>query len=216
MDPVWLFQTFGPAFFALACLIVFVECAIFPILPGDSLLFAVGMFIAQANGIRLFGLDEIGTLVAALLLLFACAVGGNVVGYWVGLKLSPWLFKPRDNAFGKIFSPKHLADSRAFFDRYGSKALVLGRFVPLVRTFVTMVAGAAGMTFRHFITWTAVGGALWVVLVTILGFVFGNVPIIRDNLEIALIAIVVISMIPMVVEYLSERRKAGANRGSRL
>jgi len=208
MDPVWLFETFGPWFLALSLLIIFTECAIFPILPGDSLLFAVGMFIAQKSGIRLFGLDEVGTLVAAIVLLMVAAILGNVVGYWVGMKLSPWLFKPRPGFLGKIFSQKHLMEAHFFFERYGSKALVLGRFVPFVRTFVTMVAGAAGMTFRHFITWTAVGAVFWAAGVTLLGFFLGNVAFIKDNLEYALIAIVVISVLPMAFEILKERRKA--------
>ena len=138
MDPAWLFQTFGTAFLAVATLIIFIECAIFPVLPGDSLLFAVGMFIAQKEGIRLFGLGEVGTLITAITILLIAAVLGNVVGYWVGMRLSPWLFKPRPGLVGRIFSAKHLADAHAFFERYGSKALVLGRFVPFVRTFVTM------------------------------------------------------------------------------
>ena len=208
MDPVWLFDTFGPWFLAMSALIIFTECAIFPILPGDSLLFAVGMFIAQASGIRLFGLDEVGTLVAAILILMTAAILGNVVGYWVGKRLSPWLFKPRPGFVGQIFNEKHLFEAHAFFERYGAKALVLGRFVPFVRTFVTMVAGAAGMTFRHFITWTAVGAVAWAAGITLLGFFLGNVGFIKDNLEYALLAIVVISVVPMAFEIIKERRKA--------
>lgn len=211
MDPVWLFQTLGPWFLAVSALIIFTECAIFPVLPGDSLLFAIGMFIAQAAGIRLFGLDQIGTLLVALLILLVAAVLGNIVGYWVGLRLSPWLFKPRDGVIGKIFSQKHLAETHLFFERYGSRALVLGRFVPFVRTFVTMVAGAAGMTFRAFITWTGLGAVIWAIGVTLLGFFLGDLPIVRDNLEIALILIVVISVIPMVVEVLVQRSRRRAD-----
>ena len=210
MDPVWLFQTLGPWFLAVSALIIFTECAIFPILPGDSLLFAIGMFIAQAAGIRLFGLDQLGTLLAALLILLAAAVLGNIVGYWVGLRLSPWLFAPREGFIGKIFSQKHLAETHLFFERYGSRALVLGRFVPFVRTFVTMVAGAAGMTFRAFITWTGLGAVVWAIGVTLLGYFLGDLPIVRDNLEIALILIVVISVIPMVVEVLVQRARRQA------
>lgn len=210
MDPVWLFQTFGPAFLFVSALIIFTECAIFPILPGDSLLFAIGMFIAQAAGIRVFGLGEVGTLLAAMAILLVAAVLGNVVGYWVGKKASPWLFKPRGGFVGRIFSAKHLDDAHVFFERYGAKALVLGRFVPFVRTFVTMVAGAAGMTFRHFITWTALGGVIWVIGVTLLGYFLGNVSFIKDNLEIALILIVVLSVVPMAFEIIRERRKASA------
>lgn len=208
MDPVWLFETFGPWFFALSALIIFTECAIFPILPGDSLLFAIGMFIAQRNGLRLFGLDEVGTLVVGCLILMVAAVLGNVAGYWVGKKVSPWLFRPRDGFLGNIFSAKHLEDAHRFFEKYGAKALVLGRFVPFVRTFVTMVAGAAGMTFRHFITWTAVGAVVWAAGVTVIGFFLGNVSFIKDNLEYAIIAIVLISVLPMVIEIWRERAKA--------
>jgi membrane-associated protein len=207
MDPAWLFQTFGTAFLAVATLIIFIECAIFPVLPGDSLLFAVGMFIAQKEGIRVFGLGEVGTLVTAIAILLVAAVLGNVVGYWVGMRLSPWLFKPRAGLMGRIFSAKHLADAHAFFERYGAKALVLGRFVPFVRTFVTMVAGAAGMSFRHFITWTGIGAVIWAVGVTLLGYFLGNVALIKDNLDTALILIVVISVLPMVFEVLMERRR---------
>lgn len=210
MDPAWLFEHFGAAFLAVAAVIIFTECAIFPVLPGDSLLFAAGMFVAQRDGIRLFGLDETGTLLLALLILLVAAVLGNVVGYWVGMRVSPWLFKPRPGWVGRIFSRKHLADAHAFFERYGAKALVLGRFVPFVRTFVTMVAGAAGMTFRHFITWTGVGAVAWAVGVTLLGFFLGNIALIRDNLEVALILIVVVSVVPMVVEVWRERRKGAA------
>lgn len=210
MDPVWLFQTLGPWFLAVSALIIFTECAIFPILPGDSLLFAIGMFIAQAAGIRLFGLDQVGTLLVALLILLVAAVLGNIVGYWVGLRLSPWLFTPRPGFMGKIFSQKHLTETHLFFERYGSRALVLGRFVPFVRTFVTMVAGAAGMTFRSFITWTGFGAVIWAVGVTLLGYFLGDLPIVRDNLEVALILIVVISVVPMVVEILVQRARRRA------
>lgn len=213
MDPTWLFATFGSWFLLVSALIIFTECAIFPILPGDSLLFAVGMFIAQAAGIRLFGLDQLGTLLLALLILLGAAVLGNVVGYWVGLRLSPWLFKPRVGFIGKVFSQKHLDETHVFFERYGARALVLGRFVPIVRTFVTMVAGAAGMTFRSFITWTGLGAVVWAIGLTLLGFFLGDLPLIRDNLEIALILIVVVSVVPMVVEVLRQRSRAKAEAG---
>lgn len=206
MDPEWLLHTFGPLFLAVAALIIFVECAVFPVLPGDSLLFATGMFIAQPDGIRLLSLAQTPSLVVVCLLLFLAAIAGNVVGYVVGRRVSPWLFREREGLFGKIFSPQRLLDTQAFFERYGAKALVLGRFVPFVRTFVTMVAGAAGMRMRHFIGWTAVGAFAWAVLITVLGFFLGNIPLIRDNLEIALIVIVLVSMVPMAVEYLRERR----------
>ena len=210
LDPQTLLTGLGDVAFWVVLGIIFAECGLLIgfFLPGDSLLFAVGMFIAQKEGIRLFGLGEVGTLIAAITILLIAAVLGNVVGYWVGMRLSPWLFKPRPGLVGRIFSAKHLADAHAFFERYGSKALVLGRFVPFVRTFVTMVAGAAGMTFRHFITWTGIGAVIWAVGVTLLGYFLGNVSLIKDNLDTALILIVAISVLPMVFEIVKERRRA--------
>ncbi len=191
-----------------AAFIIFIECALFPILPGDSLLFAVGMFIANDAGIIHFeGLDKNGTLVVAIAVLMVAAVLGNVVGYWVGKTLSHWLFKPRPGFIGRVFSTKHLDQTHAFFEKYGSKALVLGRFVPIVRTFVTMVAGAAGMTFRRFILWTGVGAVVWSVSVTLLGYLLGNVEFIKHNIDAVLVAIVLVSVVPMAIEYLRERAK---------
>lgn len=209
LDPEFLLTSLGNWALWGAAFIVFIECAIFPILPGDSLLFAVGMFIANDAEIIHFGtLGKPATLGIAILVLVVAAVLGNVVGYWVGKTISPWLFKPRAGFIGKIFSTKHLAQTHAFFERYGSKALVLGRFVPFVRTFVTMVAGAAGMSFRTFITWTGIGAVVWAAGVTLLGFFLGTIPLIKNNIDAVLVAIVVISVLPMLVEYFNERRKA--------
>lgn len=192
-----------------AALVVFIECAIFPVLPGDSLLFAIGMFVANDAQIIRFGdFDKPATLAISMGVLLVAAVLGNVVGYWVGKTISPWLFKPRAGFIGKVFSQKHLQQTHDFFERYGSKALVLGRFVPFVRTFVTMVAGAAGMTFRTFITWTGIGAVIWVIGVTLLGFFLGQVEFIKNNVDAVLVAIVLVSVIPMVIEALLSRRRA--------
>jgi membrane-associated protein len=209
LDPQYLLHALGNGALWGAALIIFIECAIFPILPGDSLLFTVGMFIAQVPPIISFsGFSQQGTLAVSIVVLMIAAVAGNVVGFWVGKKLSPWLFKPRPGFIGKVFSQKHLDQTHAFFERYGSKALVLGRFVPFVRTFVTMVAGAAGMTFRTFITWTGIGAVVWVVGVTLLGYFLGTIDFIAHNIDAVLVAIVLVSVIPMVVEALLARRRA--------
>lgn len=208
LDPATLIHDLGNWALWGVVLILFIECAIFPVLPGDSLLFTVGMFIAMnPPSITMGGLSKPMVYVVACLLMTVFAIGGNIAGYYVGRFLSPWLFKPRDNVFGKIFSQKNLDASHDFFERYGSKALVLGRFVPLVRTFVTMVAGASRMNFRHFITWTAIGGILWVWGVTLMGFLLGNVKFIGDNIDAVLFLIVLISVIPMLFEWWNERRK---------
>ncbi|MEA5052207.1 MAG: DedA family protein, partial [Propionicimonas sp.] len=180
LDPEYLLTALGNWALWGAAFIIFIECAIFPVLPGDSLLFAIGMFIANdAEIIRFGNLDKPAVLAISMLVLIVAAIAGNIVGYWVGKSVSPWLFKPRPGLIGRIFSVKHLDQTHAFFERYGSKALVLGRFVPFVRTFVTMVAGAAGMTFRHFITWTGIGAIVWAAGVTLLGFFLGRIDFIK-------------------------------------
>lgn len=209
LDPEFLLTSLGNWALWGAAFIIFIECAIFPVLPGDSLLFAVGLFIANDAEIIHFGsLDKPGVLAISVLVLVVAAVLGNVVGYWVGKSISPWLFKPRAGLIGRIFSAKHLEQTHIFFERYGSKALVMGRFVPFVRTFVTMVAGAAGMSFRTFITWTGIGAVLWAAGVTLLGFFLGRIEFIKSNIDAVLVAIVLVSVIPMVVEYFLARRRA--------
>nr|WP_300150137.1 DedA family protein [Propionicimonas sp.] len=211
LDPEFLLRALGNWALWGAAFIVFIECAIFPVLPGDSLLFTVGMFISQEPPIIQFeGLSQPTTLLVAIVVLVIAAVLGNVVGYWVGKTVSPWLFKPRPGWIGRVFSPRHLAQTHDFFERYGSKALVLGRFVPFVRTFVTMVAGAAGMSFRTFITWTGIGAVVWAAGVTLLGYFLGRIDFIAHNIDAVLVAIVLVSVIPMVVEAWLHRRRERA------
>lgn len=209
LDPEFLLTWLGNWALWGAALVIFVECAIFPVLPGDSLLFAIGMFIANDAPIIRFGdLSKPVVLAIATGVLVGAAVLGNIVGYWVGKTVSPWLFKPRDGFIGRVFSARHLQQTHEFFERYGAKALVLGRFVPFVRTFVTMVAGAAGMSFRTFITWTGIGAVVWAIGVTLLGFFLGQIEFIKSNIDAVLVAIVLVSVIPMVIEALLARRRA--------
>lgn len=200
MDPEVLIEFFGP--FALwgVAFVVFAECGLFAILPGDSLLFTVGLF--TSIGIIDHSLFFVCTV------LTVAAVLGNVSGYWIGRAIGPPLFRPRTGLMGKVFKQSYVDKTHAFFERYGNRALILARFVPIVRTFVTLVAGVGKMDFRKFITYTAIGGVLWACGVTVLGFYLGTIPIIHDNLEAALILIVFISVIPMIVEYVLHRRRA--------
>lgn len=207
-DPATLIHGLGNWALWGVCAILFIECAIFPVLPGDSLLFTVGMFVAMSPpSITLGGLNKPMTALVACVLMALFAVAGNLAGYQVGKFLSPWLFKPRAGLIGRIFSVKHLEQSRLFFDRYGSRALVMARFVPFVRTFITMVAGASRMNLRHFMVWTAIGGVAWAWGVALLGYFLGRVQFIGDNIDAVLIAIVAVSLVPMVVEYLAARRR---------
>ena len=199
MDPERIVTAFGPWALWGVAFIVFAECGLFAILPGDSLLFTVGILTATGAVHH--------SMVFVCAVLTVAAVLGNVTGYWIGRWIGPPLFKPRGGLVGRILDPKHVVRTHAFFDRYGSRALVLARFVPIVRTFVTLVAGVSRMDFRKFIGYTAIGGVLWACGVTILGYFLGNVGVIKDNIDAVLVLIVLVSLIPMGVEYLLHRRR---------
>jgi membrane-associated protein len=200
LDPDHLIRAAGPYALWVVAFIVFAECGLFAILPGDSLLFTVGLFVAA----KIVSYP----LWLVLIVLTAAAVAGNVSGYAIGRKIGPPLFKPRSGLMGKIFKQSYVEKTHDFFDRYGNRALILARFVPIVRTFVTLVAGVGKMDFRRFITYTAIGGVLWACGVTIAGYFLGNVSLIKDNIEIVLVLIVLISLLPMGIEFLRHRRSA--------
>lgn len=202
LDPEYLIQAAGPYALPVVTFIIFAECGLFAILPGDSLLFTVGVFVAR---------DAIPySLPVVCLVLTLAAIAGNISGYWIGRLVGPPLFRPRRGLIGRILNPKYVTKTHAFFEKYGNRALILARFVPIVRTFVTLVAGVGKMDFRKFIAYTAIGGVLWACGVTVLGYYLGNIPFIRNNIEAVLILIVVVSVIPMVVEFLLHRRRAKA------
>ena len=198
MDPQYLLDAYGQQMFLLSLLIIFIECGLFfPILPGDSLLFAVGLFIAN-------GALQI-PLAGALVALAAAAFLGNVVGYEIGRAIGPPLYARN----GRFLKKEYFDKTTEFFDRYGNKALVLGRFVPIVSTFITVVAGVGRMPRRRFFTWSAVGAVLWAVGITLLGYFLGGVSFVKNNLEIAMLLIVAVSVLPMAIEWLRHRRRSG-------
>lgn len=195
LDPNWWFQHYQSQFFVLALVIVFVECGLFfPFLPGDSLLFAVGLFIAGGQlHVNLGG---------AIVALAVAAFAGNVVGYEIGRLIGPRLYEHD----GRIIKRKYFDQSHAFFDKHGSKALVIGRFVPIVRTFVTVVAGVSRMDRRAFYTWSGVGALLWVILVTLAGYFLGQAfPSLGKNIDVAIVVIVGLSLVPIVIEWWRHR-----------
>ena len=203
MDPETLIRAFGPYVLWGVAFVVFAECGLFAVLPGDSLLFTVGLFVASG---------AIGhSMLFVCTVVTSCAIAGNVTGYWLGRLIGPPLFKPRRGQVGRILDPRHVARTEAFFDRYGNRALILARFVPVVRTFVTLVAGVGRMSFRRFITYTAIGGVAWACGVTVAGYYLGSVPLIRDNVDAVLILIVLVSLVPMGVEWLLHRRRSRAD-----
>ena len=198
MDPQWLLDRFGGQFFWVSVAIVFIECGLlFPILPGDSLLFAVGLFIAN-------GQIELNIVVACVILTLAAFIG-NVTGYEIGRAIGAPLYERE----GRFLKKKYFDDTHAFFEKHGAKALVLGRFVPIVRTFITVVAGVSRMDRRHFFVWSGVGAFLWATGVTLLGYFLGQAfPVLKDHLELAILAIVAVSVIPMVIEFVRHKSAA--------
>lgn len=202
LDPAYLQDQYGGAFIWLALAIVFVECGLFfPFLPGDTLLFALGLFIAGSDttGYSVLGLEsEPVELALAMAMLVVAAFLGNVAGYEIGRKLGPPLYE-RD---GRVLKKKYFDQTSAFFDKHGSKALVIGRFVPFVRTFITVVAGVTLMERRRFFTWSAVGAVLWVLSITLLGYFLGAaIPALGENIDYVTLAILAFTAIPLAWEW---------------
>jgi len=186
-----IIANYGVWTYAVLFLIIFAETGLIvtPFLPGDSLLFAAGAFAAKS---------ETGLNIHLMaLLLFSAAVIGDAVNYWVGSKLGPAAFK-REDSF--LLRKKHLDRAHAFFEKYGGRAIILARFVPIVRTFVPFVAGAGRMTYRQFLLYNAIGGFVWVYFFCYAGFMFGNQPFVQKNFKLVIFAIIILSVIPMVVE----------------
>ena len=196
MDPNYLLDTFG---LAGLLIIVFAECGLLIgfFLPGDSLLFTAGLLVAAGTfDVPLWTL-LVGVPIAAIL--------GNIVGYWIGRKAGTPLFERPDS---RLFKRKYIEQTAEFFERRGPFAIVAARFVPVVRTFVTVVAGVSGMNYRTFITYSAIGGVLWGAGVTLLGYFLGQIDFVADHVEVIIIGIVALSIIPIVMEYVKSRKRS--------
>jgi membrane-associated protein len=192
-----LVAAYGTWVYGILFAIVFAETGfvVTPFLPGDSLLFATGALCATG---------VLSTPVAITLLVVAAFVG-NAVNYTVGRFIGPRVFAARDS---RLLNREYLDRAHAFFEKYGGKAVILGRFVPIVRTFVPFVAGAAQMSSASFGFFNLIGALGWVVLCVGAGLLFGNVPIVKQNFSLVTIGIVVVSVLPMLFELLARRRKS--------
>jgi membrane-associated protein len=190
-----IIQNFGPWSYAILFLIVFVETGIviFPFLPGDSLLFAAGAFAA---------LDAFH-IVLLLIVFFTAAVIGDTVNYHIGKKVG-LAISPR-SFIGKIINQEKMKAAEDFFNRHGGKTIVIARFMPFIRTFIPFVAGASRMNYRYFLVYNIVGAAIWVGICTMLGYFFGNFPIIKDNFSTVLLLIIFISILPALVGIIRAR-----------
>ncbi|GAB1488735.1 DedA family protein [Opitutaceae bacterium] len=198
---------YGTGTYAVLFLIIFVETGlvVMPFLPGDSLLFAAGAFSAK---------PETGLNVHLMaLLLFIAAVIGDTLNYFIGSKVGPAVFKREDSIF---LRRKHLDRAHAFFERYGGRAIILARFVPIVRTFIPFIAGVGHMTYSRFLAYNVIGGFVWIYFFTYAGFAFGNQPFIQKNFKLVILAIIFVSVLPMLFEAWRgwrEHRAAKARNG---
>ena len=199
---IYVTSTYGGWVYALLFLIIFAETGLVvtPFLPGDSLLFAAG---------ALCGAGYLNPIIMIIVLVGA-AIIGDAVNYSVGRTIGPRVFSATDQTtrLHRLLNRQHLERAHQFFERYGGKAIVLARFVPIVRTFVPFVAGAGYMTYGAFAFYNITGALLWVLSCFGLGYLFGNVPIVKEHFELVALGIIFISLIPIVVEFFKARRSA--------
>ena len=205
LDATFYLNTFG----LIGCaLVIFAECGLLVgfFLPGDSLLFTAGL--VAAGGLAGITLAPLWVL---LVVLPIAAVLGNLVGYWIGYRAGPAIFNKPES---RLFKAEYVEKAHGFFERNGSRTIFLARFVPIVRTFATVMAGASRMNFRVYAIYTVLGGIVWAAGVTLLGYWLGQVDVVKNNLEVFILGIVALSLVPVAIEYLRARRRNSSGRGS--
>ena len=189
-----IIQSFGIWAYVIIFLVIFCETGLVvtPILPGDSLLFALGAFAAQ------------GALNIEILLISLCiaAVAGDTVNYSIGKFLGPKVFHYPDNRF---FKQEYLVRTHQFYEKHGGKTIIIARFIPIIRTFAPFVAGIGTMKYLRFISYNVVGGVAWICLFLLAGYFFGGVPAVKRNFTLVIIAIIIISVMPGVIEYVRQK-----------
>jgi membrane-associated protein len=192
--------------FAALFIVIFAETGlvIFPLLPGDSLLFLAGAVAASSSS----------NIHLMVLTLFAAAVLGDSVNYGVGRYVGPIVFhRPQDTWLGRFLKPEYMERTHRFYEKYGGFTIIIGRFVPIVRTFAPFLAGVGEMTYRKFLSYNVVGAAAWVGSLVYAGYLFGNIPWVKNNLALIVLSIVIVSLLPVAVQYIKERRaRSGGER----
>ena len=193
--------TLGPWLYAVLFVIVFCETGLVvtPFLPGDSLLFAVGA-LAAADGSPI-------NLPETVVLMCIAAIAGDAVNYAIGFRVGPRVFSSETS---RLLNKEHLFRTQRFYEKYGGKTIIIARFMPVVRTFAPFVAGIGQMRYARFASFNVIGGVVWVVAFTMAGFFFGNVPVVKRNFHFVILAIIFISMLPPVIEFLRARRQHAA------
>jgi membrane-associated protein len=196
LDFDWIFQNYGSLIYIILFLVIFTETGLvaMPFLPGDSLLFTAGLFARS-------GYLELSYL---LTLLFIAAVVGDNCNYWVGRKVGIKIFNIKLR--GKpVVKEKYLVQTHEFYEKYGTKAIILARFVPFVRTFAPFAAGVGEMNYKKFVLFDVVGGALWIGILTMAGYLLGNIKFIREHIDLVCIGIVLISVLPIIIGLIKSR-----------
>jgi membrane-associated protein len=188
-------RTYGFWTYGIFFLIIFLETGLVvtPFLPGDSLLFAAGTFAA------------LGSLDMKWLIIFLsiAAIAGDTLNYWIGYAVGPKVFRKEKSRF---LNKKHLHRTHQFYEKYGGKTIILARFIPVIRTFAPFVAGIGSMTYGHFIIYNITGGIAWVTIFVLGGYFFGNIPFIRHNFSLVIAAIIILSILPGIIEFLRHRK----------
>lgn len=194
---------FGVMSYVLLFLIIFMETGfvVTPFLPGDSLLFAGGA-IAAYGSLNIFGL---------YIILLLAAIFGDTANYWIGHIIGPRVFSKENSRF---FKKEYLVKTQKFYEKHGGKTIILARFVPIIRTFAPFVAGVGKMNYRYFLTYNIVGGFLWVSLFIFAGYFFGNIPVVKHNFHYVVVGIIIISVMPIVIEYIKQKTSKKIERGS--
>lgn len=196
LDFEWLFSNYGTAVYFILFLVIFIETGLvlMPFLPGDSLLFTAGLF-AHLGYLNITYL---------ILLLFVAAVLGDNINYWIGRKIGLRVLKIKFRE-KNLVKQEYLDKTHLFFEKYGPKAIIMARFVPIVRTFSPFAAGIAEMTYRKFVSFDLLGGAIWIVSLTMAGYFLGGFEWIRKNIELVALGIIFISVLPIIIEFLKAR-----------
>jgi len=191
-----LIQNYGVWTYGILFIVIFCETGlvITPFLPGDSLIFAAGTFAARGD-------LKVGPL---FVLLAAAAVIGDTVNYWIGKIIGPKVFHREKTRF---FKKEYLDRTHDFYEKYGPETIIIARFVPIIRTFAPFVAGIGRMSYGKFLSYNVIGGLGWVAIFTFGGYFFGNIPFVKKNFSLVIIAIILISLVPAVVEFLKHRKK---------
>jgi len=189
-----IIQNYGTITYLILFLIIFCETGLVvtPFLPGDSLLFAAGTFAAIG------ALDVTKTFI----LLSIAAVAGDTVNYWIGNFIGPKVFHKEDVRF---LNKKHLEKTHQFYERYGGKTIIIARFIPIIRTFAPFVAGIGSMTYGRFLSYNIIGGILWIAVCVFAGYFFGNIPIVKQNFSVVILAIILVSIMPGIIEFIRHR-----------